>query len=163
MPNYVLGKTVKRNMTSESMERYKDLDVARLTVLRTDQSRVLDGVSRCISTSSTLEGEAHAIRLACFLADAHNLQQVEIEDDNRTIILLSVSEKVPPWEVGVLLRDIKTMASRCNFSFRWNPRHTNKVAHWLAKAALSGDLGSYWVVNPPAPLAALLSFDSSSS
>lgn len=71
------------------------------------------------------------------------------------MILLSVSEKVPPWEVGVLLRDIKTMASRRNFSFRWRPRHTKKVAHWLGKAALSGDLGSYWV-NTPAPLAAFL-------
>ncbi|KAI8011669.1 hypothetical protein LOK49_LG06G03373 [Camellia lanceoleosa] len=105
------------------MERYKDLDVARLTVLHTDQCRVLDGVSRCISMSSTLEGEAHAIWLACFLADVHNLQQFEIKNDNRTLILLSVSEKVPPWEVGVLLEDIKTMASGRNFSFRWSPSH----------------------------------------
>ncbi|GMP57064.1 hypothetical protein CsSME_00021305 [Camellia sinensis var. sinensis] len=74
------------------MERYKDLDVARLTVLHTDQGRVLDGVSRCISMSSTLKGEAHAIWLACFLADVHNLQQVEIENDNRTMILLCFGE-----------------------------------------------------------------------
>ncbi|KAL7169459.1 hypothetical protein ACSBR2_034491 [Camellia fascicularis] len=45
--------------------------------------------------------------MACLLADAHHLSDVEIENDNRSTTLLSVFETVLPWEVAVILKNIK--------------------------------------------------------
>ncbi|KAL7218984.1 hypothetical protein ACSBR2_012116 [Camellia fascicularis] len=111
---------------------------AMAVVLRDDRGHSLDGVTRSIVVSSTLKGEVLAIRFACFLSEVHKLQKVEIEHDNRTAILLGVSENVPPWEVAIILQDIRNLASLRKHHLRWSSRSCNRVAHRLAKTVSCG-------------------------
>ncbi|KAL7206513.1 hypothetical protein ACSBR2_019265 [Camellia fascicularis] len=82
----------------------------------------------------TSQAEAYAVRLACRLAQAHNLDVVQIESDNQMIIKLYVSEKVPPWDSLAVLVDVRWMARNRRWDFVWTRRANNKVAHWVATA-----------------------------
>ncbi|KAI8021569.1 hypothetical protein LOK49_LG03G01640 [Camellia lanceoleosa] len=54
-------------------------------LLRDSGGRLIDGLTQSWRVSSSLQGEALACRCACQLAQARNLNMVEIEGDNMTI------------------------------------------------------------------------------
>ncbi|XP_028059582.1 uncharacterized protein LOC114263282 [Camellia sinensis] len=111
-----------------------------VAILWDSQGIILDGLTQQVSIVSVLQGEALAYRLACQLASSLNLPRVEIASDNKSVILLSVSKSVTPWECAVVIADIKLMALFGDFSFLWRPRTANKVAHWVAHHHLRNSL-----------------------
>ncbi|GMP90008.1 hypothetical protein CsSME_00041338 [Camellia sinensis var. sinensis] len=125
-------------------------------VLRNASGQILNGLTKKEYISSSFQGEALACRWTCIFAQACGLQGATIEGDNKSVILLSVSETVPPWECGLVIDDIRRLASQEMLILQWSPRSANSVAHWVAQAALHGYLPQNWVSNPPATLAALL-------
>ncbi|CAL5346981.1 unnamed protein product [Camellia sinensis] len=125
-------------------------------VLRNASGRILHGLTKKEFISSSFQGEALACRWACLFAQNCGLPGAIIEGDNKSVILLSVSETVPPWECGLIIDDIKRLASQEGLLLQWRPRAANRVAHWVAQASLHGHLPPDWVPNPPAALVALL-------
>lgn len=122
-------------------------------ILRDSGGRILDGLVKQWSILSSFQGEALACRCACQLAQACNLSEVEIEGDNKEVIHLCVSKKVPPWECGVVFDDIKRLANQGNLFFNWSPRTANTAAHWVAQEFLRGWFPLNWVFQPPPALA----------
>ncbi|KAL7212958.1 hypothetical protein ACSBR2_015621 [Camellia fascicularis] len=106
-----------------------------------------------------MQGEARAVRMACAFSHTLNLRQVHVEGDNKSVINLSVSELVPPWDCQAIIHDIRSAQFRRNISFSWTPRNTNRVAHWVASCHLKGKLSLDWVVHPPLELRSILSLD----
>lgn len=86
-------------------------------ILRDSGGQILDSLVKQWSISSSFQGEALACRCACQLAQAYNLSEVDIEGDNKKVIHLCVSEKVPPWEYGAVFDDIKRLANQGNLFF----------------------------------------------
>lgn len=84
---------------------------------------------------STAVCELLAIWEACIFVLARGLSNVLICGDNRSIILLSNSEGVPPWEISSITYDIRYMATRCGISFSFVGREENFVAHCIASFA----------------------------
>ncbi|KAI8003566.1 hypothetical protein LOK49_LG08G03257 [Camellia lanceoleosa] len=125
-------------------------------LLRDSGGRLIDGLTQSWRVSSSLQGEALACRCACQLAQARNLNMVEIKGDNKTVLFLCVSETDPPWDCNVIIGDIKSLAAHGNLTFSWKPRTANQTAHWVAQASLHGVLPLDWVPNPPSALALLL-------
>ncbi|KAL7260454.1 hypothetical protein ACSBR1_006171 [Camellia fascicularis] len=76
-------------------------------LLQNSSGNLIDGVAKSVVISSVLQGEALAIRMACHMAKALNLSNIEIEGDNKQVILLCVSETVPPWECNAILHDTR--------------------------------------------------------
>ncbi|KAI8020766.1 hypothetical protein LOK49_LG03G00049 [Camellia lanceoleosa] len=124
-------------------------------VLRNASGQILNGLSKTEYISSSFQGEALACRWACLFAQACGLPGAIIEGDNRSVIILSVSETVPPWECGLIIEDIRSLASQEMLILQWRPRSANSVAHCVAQASLHGYLPQDWVSNPPAALAVL--------
>ncbi|GMQ04487.1 hypothetical protein CsSME_00049890 [Camellia sinensis var. sinensis] len=123
-----------------------------VVLFRNWKGELVDGAVQRIAVQSVLQGEAFAVRKACLMARALNLSQVEIEEDNKSVISLCVSEDVPPWTCAPIIEDIRMLARCSNLSFHWSPRSANGAAHWTARAYLSGALPANWVANPPLPL-----------
>ncbi|KAI8031689.1 hypothetical protein LOK49_LG01G02084 [Camellia lanceoleosa] len=119
------------------------------------ENAILNGLTKKEYISSSFQGEALACRWACIFAQACGLQGATIEGDNKLVILLSVSETVPSWEYGLVIDDIRRLASQEMLILQWSPRSANSVAHWVAQASLHGYLPQDWVSNPPAALATL--------
>ncbi|KAI8017439.1 hypothetical protein LOK49_LG04G02825 [Camellia lanceoleosa] len=135
----------------------KDSSQASIAVvLRNAAGRIMNGLTKKEYISSSFQGEALACRWACLFAKACGLPGATIEGDNKSVILLSVSETVPPWECGLIIEDIRRLASQEGLILQWRPRSANSVAHWVAQKSLHGYLPQDWVSNPPAGLAALL-------
>ncbi|XP_058185931.1 uncharacterized protein LOC131303156 [Rhododendron vialii] len=88
------------------------------------------------------------------------LLDVSIESDCASLISLSVSELVPPWEVSALITDIRKIGAELELSFCWTPREGNEAAHWIASSRAS-TLGCNWVSTPPVPLLSILCNDAS--
>lgn len=107
-------------------------------VLRDWQGRLVDGVVVSVQSSSVLQGEARAVRLACRLLQALGLSNVQVESDCQVAIDLSVSELDPPWDCLALLHDIQSLKPSLRCSFAWIPRAANRVTHWVASSHLKG-------------------------
>ncbi|KAF7153144.1 hypothetical protein RHSIM_Rhsim01G0167200 [Rhododendron simsii] len=129
-------------------------------ILRNSRGCLLDGRRFCISANSAFIAEAFIFREACLFAKALNLQNVSIESDCASLISLSVSELVPPWEVLALITDIRKIGAELELSFCWTPREGNEAAHWIASSRAS-TLGCNWVSFPPIPLLNILCKDAS--
>ncbi|KAF7148032.1 hypothetical protein RHSIM_Rhsim03G0019800 [Rhododendron simsii] len=130
-----------------------------VVVVRNDRGELTDGSTYSFKCSSVFQGELEAIRKACFLARDMCAVPVTIESDNKTAILLSASELVPPWEVYPLIMDIRAVKKQRNLEFIWFKRSANKVAHRVASLAAKGKLSLDWVANSPASLVSLLLHD----
>lgn len=137
------------------------LYAAVAVILRNDTGQILDGRIAKVYTTSSLQGEALAVRLAGSLALANHLQQVSIESDNQAVIKLCATENVPPWECASIIHDIKSFALSVKCSFSWIPRQCNRAANWLATHFLKGDIPSDWVTNPPPTLSSICNSDAS--
>ncbi|KAE9444751.1 hypothetical protein C3L33_23351, partial [Rhododendron williamsianum] len=59
---------------------------------------LLDGRRVSISGPSALSCEALALRKSCLMGKALHLSGIQVENDNKHLITLCVSELVPPWE-----------------------------------------------------------------
>ncbi|GMP26691.1 hypothetical protein CsSME_00003031 [Camellia sinensis var. sinensis] len=139
----------------------KDGSKASLAViLRNREGQLVDGRTFIVHVSSTLQGEARAVRMACAFSQTLNLRQVSVEGDNKTVIELSVSELVPPWDCMAIIHDIRSAKSWSNISFSWSPRSSSRVAYWVASRNLTGMLPLHWVAHPPLALRAILFLDS---
>ncbi|XP_028125960.1 mitogen-activated protein kinase kinase kinase NPK1-like [Camellia sinensis] len=51
----------------------------------------------------------------------------KVESDNKSVIELSATELVPPWESVAIFHDIHASRSRHGLDFRWIPRTANRV------------------------------------
>ncbi|XP_028083788.1 uncharacterized protein LOC114285008 [Camellia sinensis] len=129
-------------------------------ILQNREGQLVDGRTSIVHVSSTLQGEAQAVRMACAFFQTLNLSQISVEGDSKTVIELSVSELVPPWDCMAIIHDIRSTKSRNNISFCWSPRSSNRAAHWVASRNLTGMLPLDWVAHPPPALRAILSLDS---
>lgn len=70
--------------------------------------------------------------------------------DNQALVEQSSSENVPPWEISVIIEDIRDLARRQNVDFRFVPRKCNRAAHWLAAKACDEGLFHNWLgCRPP--------------
>ena len=100
--------------------------------------------------------EALAVREACVFALARNILNASVCSDSRTVISLSSSEGVPPWEIRSIIDDIRSLALRCNISFVFVKRKENYIAHCIASLARKGNLFGDWLGCPPPPLDSLI-------
>ncbi|KAL7162800.1 hypothetical protein ACSBR2_043141 [Camellia fascicularis] len=170
MPNATMSESPSRRWSPPGLGHFKlncdasftiDGSKASLVViLRNREGQLVDGRTSIVHVSSTLQGEARAVRMAYAFSQTLNLSQVSVEGDNKTVIELSVSELVPPWDCMAIIHDIRSAKSRSNISFSWSPRSSNRVAHWVASCNLTGMLPLDWVAHPPPALRAILSLDS---
>ncbi|KAL7243729.1 hypothetical protein ACSBR1_016032 [Camellia fascicularis] len=131
-----------------------------VAILRNREEQLVDGRTSIVYVSSTLQGEARAVRMACAFSQTLNLRQISVEGDSKSVIELSVSELVPPWDCMAIIHDIRSAKSRNNISFCWSPRSSNREAHWVASRNLTCLLPLDWVAHPPPTLRAILSMDS---
>lgn len=92
-------------------------------------------MQRKYNSSSTLQGETLAVRLAGQLLESNNISNAIIENDNRTVIHLCSTENVPPR--ATIIDDIKKLAESFNFSLAWVHRDCNRAAHWVATSCLN--------------------------
>ncbi|KAI8002785.1 hypothetical protein LOK49_LG08G03236 [Camellia lanceoleosa] len=101
-------------------------------LLRDSGGRLIDGLTQSWRVSSSLQGEALACRCACQLAQARNLNMVEIKGDNKTVLFLCVSETDPPWDCNVIIGDIKSLVTRWKFDLRLEAsnKKSNKLIGW---------------------------------
>ncbi|CAL5375563.1 unnamed protein product [Camellia sinensis] len=100
--------------------------------------------------------------MACLFAQSHSLTNVEIESDNRQVIQRSASKNVPLWELNVVIRDVRSLASQLQLSFSWTRRDNNKVAHWVAQSLASKSPPPLWNVFFPVSFSSLIDSDVSS-
>lgn len=84
------------------------------------------------------------------------LNGAEVESDNKSAILLSVSELVPPWESSAVVQDIRQFAELGSISFSWIRHAANKVAHEVAALAMRNSLPCNWTVFPHLSLFSIL-------
>lgn len=136
-------------------------EAAIAVILRDNKGQILDGRATRIQATSSLLGEALAVRLAFSLLPANHLQHVSVESDNQRVIKLCSTENVPPWECASIFADIRAFAQSANCSFSWIPRTCNRAADWLATHFLKGTIPSDWVSNPPPPLSSICNCDAS--
>lgn len=123
--------------------------VAIAVILRNHKGEILDGRTVDVRITSSLQGEALAIRMALTMVLPSYHHSAIIESDNQSIIKLCLTENVPPWECSAIVEDIRTQSLYVNCSFVWIPRTYNRVAHWVASQHLKGSLLPNWVSNPP--------------
>ncbi|KAL7171374.1 hypothetical protein ACSBR2_036095 [Camellia fascicularis] len=76
--------------------------------MRDWRGNLLDGITTTVQASSTTQGEARAVQMACAFSQTLNLSHVQVENDNQNVIDLSVSELVPPWDFQAVIHDIYT-------------------------------------------------------
>ncbi|KAL7235685.1 hypothetical protein ACSBR1_019055 [Camellia fascicularis] len=112
-----------------------------------------------VQASSVNQGEARALRLACVFLQALGLINVQVERDNKSVIELSTSELVPPWDCRACILDIHSLSLSSSISFPWVPREANSVVHGIATTHLKGALPLGWVGSPTTPLKELLLLD----
>ncbi|KAL7228272.1 hypothetical protein ACSBR2_007059 [Camellia fascicularis] len=105
-------------------------------VVRDSVGNLVDGVTKKIHISFSLQGETLACRWSYIVAQDYSPSNVVIDGDKQSVIHLSVSKSVLPWDCGALFNDIKRIVAQSSFSLRWSPRFSNKVAHWIANACL---------------------------
>lgn len=129
------------------------------TVLRDSKGLLIDGRTKHVHVSSVLQGEGEALRLATLMARSKNLSEIEIESDNKTAIMLSATENVPPWDCCNVFLDIRDLAKEMSLKLTWTPRSTNAAAHWVATSTVRGLLSPDWVASPPPGLTSVLCKD----
>ncbi|KAF7146972.1 hypothetical protein RHSIM_Rhsim03G0129900 [Rhododendron simsii] len=86
-------------------------------------------------------------------------REVTEESDYKQAILLSVSELVPPWDVAVVVLDIRDLAKASGNVFSWEHQVTNKAAYTVTALAKSGNLPCNWVICPPLSLLPIFTSD----
>ncbi|XP_028111659.1 uncharacterized protein LOC114309966 [Camellia sinensis] len=128
-------------------------------IIRDSNGHFINGNARTLGASSAILTEALAVRMACLMIQAHKLSNVEIESDSQLVIQLCVSETVPPWEISVVILDIRALALQFHLSFTWTRHSNNKVAHWVAKTQASNSLPDIWNVYLPSSFVTLLFSD----
>ncbi|KAH1065444.1 hypothetical protein J1N35_030431 [Gossypium stocksii] len=86
------------------------------------------------------EGDIKTVQLGLLLG----LKDVEIEGDYRTVIQKLQDERKDRSDIEVLIKDTKQLCSRFEVcSFRFIPRDSNKVAHFVAKVGLKKRESTY--------------------
>ena len=79
----------------------------------------------------SLVAEALAVRSACLLGAVRGLAGLPICSDSKEVISLASSNLDPPWEINVIIQDIRSLAHPSGFKFIHAPRNFNKVAHCI--------------------------------
>ena len=128
-------------------------------VMRDHKGNLVTGLVRKVPCSSSGLAEALALREGLLLARNCLCENPIIESDNFQLVEASRS--------GVLLCDaamviddiikLKNSFSAC--ALVWAPRESNNIAHYVAKAALVGNLPRDWLVRRPFALEKLLILD----
>lgn len=91
-----------------------------------------------VVASSALFTEAWALRIACVTAVDQEITRAVFEWDCKEIIdCLSREDYKCPWEIEVVIADVKRWAAQREWSFSWVNREKNRVAHWLASQHLA--------------------------
>lgn len=106
---------------------------------------LIGGVGRKCPASSALKTELLAIFEACLFAKSKLFQSLTIFSDSLEAIKLCALDLAPPWDVRLLIRDIKDGCSGLNLKFRHVGRAKNRVAHWVASKAARDSLPLDWV------------------
>lgn len=130
-------------------------------VLRDHKGIICDGGAILVHSSSVLQGEILAIRLAGQLLQANHITNGTIESDNKMAIKLCSTENVPPWDCAAVVEDIGTFTPLVQCSFSWSPGLGNRAAHWVATQFLNGSIPADWAVNLPPFLSIICNSDAS--
>lgn len=97
------------------------------------------------NTHSAEAVEALGFRWAVTLAKEKGGERFSFEGDAQSIIQMLKGEKAISSSLAVIIRDIiRLSTSFCDFSFSFTPRDSNRVAHVVAKHALSIEQPTTW-------------------
>ena len=137
----------------------KSLRAACGLVVCSKDGDLLAGAASSFNAVSSMAAEAEAVRQACLLAEGLLLSNITILNDCLSIITLSSTEDVSPWDSQVILSDIHFLARFYNLRFLHEPRTCNRAAYWVAVAKLTNSLPLDWLGSPPPELRASLLSD----
>ncbi|XP_039157826.1 uncharacterized protein LOC120288247 [Eucalyptus grandis] len=122
------------------------------SLARDHTSKMLEGFTRTIQASSTLETETQA--LLCTLKDL--LQNGKIEshlllESNNLILVETINRcRLPPWNCRALFAECAALTlCFANLMVKHCQREANALADWAAKAHGQGLLSPNWVHSPP--------------
>ncbi|XP_058002195.1 uncharacterized protein LOC131179386 [Hevea brasiliensis] len=130
-------------------------------IIRNYKGCLVDGCAAIFTCLSPLAAEGMAIREALLVASRRGFTAGVVETDSHLMVqLCSSSGENAPWELEVVLHDIKfLLSSYPSLSVVYVARRANSCAHWVANQSRIGRLVSRWVANPPHQLAMLLAQD----
>lgn len=92
-------------------------------------SFIIDWVAKKIFVLSPLVSEVLAVRVE-FL---HGFKDISICSDFKTVISLASSDHEPPWEIGVIINNVISMAGEHGFLFFFILQSSNGVARWIVR------------------------------
>ena len=117
--------------------------------------KLINGFGMKVAASSPFCAEAFALREACRLLQANGISNAVIFSDCKSLVSIISADLEPPWEIEVVIKDIKFLSSNLSLVWQFIPRRFNSIAHELASEALQGHLPSNWFVAPPVGLSRL--------
>ena len=109
--------------------------------------------------TSPLMAELCAIRNACRLVVDYGWQNAIVESDSKLAISLASTEQVPPWNLAVIVDDIRTWASQLDICFSWVRRNCNIAAHVVAKMSFDSHERFFWDVVFPEQITSVVRSD----
>ena len=97
--------------------------------------------------------EAEAVRDACFWCLRYGFLDAIIESDNASVIECCILiDRAPPWEIDLVVEDIRELYSRASLSFVAVRHSANRVADWLANFVRGFGSWVYYPCFSPPPL-----------
>ena len=114
-------------------------------VLRNSTGQVIQAGAFPLGTASVLIAEATALRNGLHAAVDAGFCRILIESDSQILIQAILGVIQPPWEIQVLIHDIKQFIQSCiQVEVAHIFREANRAADWLAKLGLSLSSTCVW-------------------
>ena len=120
-------------------------------VLRNHDGAYITSASYFLPRCNDLvKAELHACQRAAILAAAQNIPRVYIESDCREIVGKIGSKEKDLSSLGPIVEEVKRiMEAREEWKIAWVRRDANRVAHVLAREAVSNNRCMEWPNMPP--------------
>ncbi|CAK9144345.1 unnamed protein product [Ilex paraguariensis] len=129
-------------------------------IVRNHKRELVGGKVITVPPVSSFLSEAVAVKEACLVSISIELVTTTIENDNAKVKL---QRGRAPWEIVVIIGDIKQDAIDHALNFVQIPRTLNKPAYWIASEFLKQSLPIGWVSSPPRDFCVLLQADCNQS
>ncbi|KAL4351366.1 hypothetical protein GQ457_06G030590 [Hibiscus cannabinus] len=114
-------------------------------IARDVTGQIKGGDTMTLKASSASSAEAFAIRFGMNFALKKGFSNVIVESDNLGVVKRVKSNILSAWESASIEEDIVNMMWLSpSFSLIHTPRGCNRVADWMAKAALKGCCPNDW-------------------
>ncbi|KAL4381875.1 hypothetical protein AHAS_Ahas04G0177200 [Arachis hypogaea] len=148
------GQWLKANV--DATYRTKISEGVSTVVVRDSTGKLMTGVYAKFKTASSLAAEAERIRNALILTKNLQLEKILIESDCLPLTQ-AIKAKNGICEMDPILRDIQELARNIReCGFTWSLKEGNELAHQVAKATSSNELGIGCAWNPPPPIESIM-------